>query len=364
MLPVLFALLSAAGAWVAWRRNPLYTTRSSLRTLVYVLLSIAAFGGLIVGAVNLVIHRSPVVAGVTIGAVVIFGTLGLIFVIQSVSTPKDAKLATVLPPSAKVVHVHREKVYKWAKVFAIAVVILGILAIVLPGNGPYVIYALGSIVLLLGAVMLPVGYFNALKFDRSLTILMGDSWVHWQYPAEEWKQWVEVQAARVKATPPKFKIGRDWRKFALPFSIIAVGVLIFSPGSWLAKTLYILFCIGLISGLVAVGAREGKRAPGRVRAALLKASPDAYFGRDGLFCNGVYTTWVGLSVYLTSAWVDQNPPCSLCFRFEKYVPNPYGGSSTMIINQVVPIPAGGENDIGRLQQELTTRCPKARIALC
>lgn len=363
MLPVLFALLSAVGAWMAWRRNPLYTTRSSLRTVVYVLLSIAALGGLIVGAVNLVIHRSPVVAGVTIGVVVIFGTLALIFIIQSVSTPKDAQLATVLPPSAKMVHVHREKVYKWAKVFAVAVVILGILAVVLPGNGPYVIYALGSIVLLLGAVMLPVGYFNALKFDRSLTILMGDSWVHWQYPAEEWKQWVEVQVARVKATPPKFKMTRDWRKFVLPFSIIAGGVFIFAPGSWLAKTFYILFCIGLISGLVAVSARDGKRAPETLRTALLKATPEAYFGRDGLFYNSAYTTWVGLSVYLKSAWVDQNPPRSLCFRFEKYVPNPYGGSSTMTIDQVVPIPVGGESDITRLQHELTTRCPKARIAL-
>jgi hypothetical protein len=169
--------------------------------------------------------------------------------------------------------------------------------------------------------------------------------VHWQYPAEEWNPWVEVQAARVKATPAKFNIKRDWRKFALPFSIIAVGVFIFIPGSWLAKTLYILVCIGLISALVAVGAREGKRAPQKLQAALLKASPEAYFGRDGLFCNGVYTTWVGLSVYLTSASVDQNPPRSLCFHFEKYVPNPYGGSPTMPINQVVPIPTGGESRV-------------------
>jgi hypothetical protein len=61
--------------------------------------------------------------------------------------------------------------------------------------------------------------------------------------------------------------------------------------------------------------------------------------------------------------VDQNPPRSLCFRFEKYIPNPYGGSPTIPINQIVPIPAGGESDIARLQQELTARCPKARIAL-
>jgi hypothetical protein len=86
---------------------------------------------------------------------------------------REAKLATALPPSARLVHVHRQKVYKWAKVFAITVVILGILAIALPGNGPYAIYAVGSIVLLLGLVLLPVGYFNALQFDRSLVHLTG-----------------------------------------------------------------------------------------------------------------------------------------------------------------------------------------------
>jgi hypothetical protein len=82
-----------------------------------------------------------------------------------------------------------------------------------------------------------------------------------------------------------------------------------------------------------------------------------------LYCNGVYTTWVGISVYLKSASVDQNQPRSLFFVFEKYVPNPYGGSTTMPINQVVPIPAGGDADVARLQQELTARCPKVRIAL-
>jgi len=348
---------------MAWRRNPLYSTRSTLRSAVYVLLSVAAIIALIVGAVNLTIHRSPIVAGVTLGAVIVFSSLSFIFIVQSVTTPQQAKLATALPPTAKLIHIHRQKVYKWATVFAITVVILGILAIVLPRNGPYVIYAVGSIVLLLGVILLPVGYFNALGLDRSLTILMCDPWVHWQYPAEEWRQWVEVQAARVKATPSKFNIKRDWRKFVWPFSIIAVGVFIFTPGSWLMKTLYILGCCGLILALVVASAWDGKRSPERLRAALLKATPDAYFGRDGLFCNGVYTTWVGLSVHLTSASVDQNPPRSLCFRFEKYIPNPYEGSQMLPINQSVPIPPGAESDIARLQRELTARCPKAQIVL-
>ena len=84
---------------------------------------------------------------------------------------------------------------------------------------------------------------------------------------------------------------------------------------------------------------------------------------DGLFCFGVYTTWLRVSVYLTSASLDQNPPRRLCFRFEKYVPNPYGPNQILPICPGVLIPLGCESDVAHLHQELTARCPKARIAL-
>ena len=84
---------------------------------------------------------------------------------------------------------------------------------------------------------------------------------------------------------------------------------------------------------------------------------------DGLFCFGVYTTWLRVSVYLTSASLDQNPPRRLCFRFEKYVPNPHGPNQILPICPGVLIPLGCESDVAHLHQELTARCPKARIAL-
>src|ERR1035438_8906843 len=46
MFPVLFALLSAVGAWMAWRRNPLYSKRSTLRSAAFVLLAIGAVTGI------------------------------------------------------------------------------------------------------------------------------------------------------------------------------------------------------------------------------------------------------------------------------------------------------------------------------
>jgi hypothetical protein len=53
----------------------------------------------------------------------------------------------------------------------------------------------------------------------------------------------------------------------------------------------------------------------------------------------------------------------LAFRFEKYVPNPYGGNQVIPILQSVLIRAGAESDLARLQHELALRCPKAQIVL-
>ena len=212
MFQVLFALISAVGAWVAWRRNPLYSTRSSLRSALFVLLAVAAVIGIIVVAVNLTIHRSPTVVFSTMAAVIVFGTLSLIFIIQAVATPQAGKLTTAVPPSAKLVHIHRQEIYPWAKFFACLLVFLGILAIMIPGNAKYAVLAFGGIAVLLAAILLPVMYVTARNFDRSLTALMCNPWVHWQYPPEQWKKWTEVQVERTKAMPPKFILRRDWHE--------------------------------------------------------------------------------------------------------------------------------------------------------
>jgi hypothetical protein len=57
---VIFALLSAVGAWIAWRRNPLYSTRSTLRSASVVLLAIAAVIGVIAAAVNIYVISASI----------------------------------------------------------------------------------------------------------------------------------------------------------------------------------------------------------------------------------------------------------------------------------------------------------------
>lgn len=296
-------------------------------------------------------------------AVIVFDALSLIFIIQAVATPTAARLTVALPPSAKLVHTHRRKVYKLAKFFAILLAVCSILAILIPGDAKYGVLAIGGIALLLAVVLLPVAYVTARNFDRSLTALEINPWVHWQYSPAQWKHWTEVQVERLQATPPTFILKRDWRKLAWPCAIVAAGVFIFAPGSWLFRTLYVLFICGLLFALAEPSTRDFKRAPERLRATCLEAAPEVYFGHDGVFCDGVYTTWLSINVYLTSASIDEREPRSLVFRFDKIVPNPYAGNPIIPIQQSVLLPPDAESDIASLRQELTARCPKARIQL-
>ena len=289
----------------------MYSTTSTLRLVGGVALAVAALVLVLVAAVNFAATRSAPVMLATMLTVVVAGSLAMIFVIQSLSTPKAAKLTTAVPSSATLVHVHRQKVYRWAMFPTILLAVCAVLGLILPGNAKYVVLCFGGIAWLLTLILLPVMYFNARNFDRSLTALECDPWVHWQYALAQWQEWTDIQVGRMKPKPP--------------------GVVLNSPE--------------------------------KIRARLLKAAPEVYFGHDGIFCDGIYSTWLGLSTYLVSASIDARQPRSLLFNFEKVVPNPYTANQVIPIQQSVLIPSGAEADIARLQRELMGRCPKARIAL-
>ena len=270
-----------------------------------------------------------------------------------------------MSPSAKVVHLHRQKVYKGAQVIAILLVICGILAMVIPGKAALIGWVTGSLALLAAVVGLLPLYFKARNLDRALTSVLCNPWVHWQYTPEQWKQWADVQGERTQAKLSKLKL--NWRTLALLLALAAAGIFIFCPGSWQVRTLFVLGVCGGTCGYSVWKTRHDQDASENVRTTYLKAAPEVYLGRDGLFCDGAFTTWLSVSINLTSASIDASPPRSLIFRFEEYVgTNPYGlnfSRGYIPVDRRVLILPGAESDIERLQQELTARCPKARIGL-
>lgn len=363
MLQLAFALLMMFSAWAAWRRNPMYSTRSTLRAAMVMLLAVAGIIALIVAAVKFSMGRSATVMAIVLGATIVFGTLALIFILQAATVPKESKPAS-LPHAVHLVTNNRRKIIKWLKVLGVLVAVFA-LGGLLPGAAGIISLTLGGFTLFLAVILLPVGYVTSRRLDQSLTAVELDPWVHWSYAPDQWQQWCSVQAERLRATPPTFTLQRDWRRFVLPLGLVIGGVAIFAPGSWLFKVSYLVLVCGAILTVAILSGRGGAHTADKLHARLLAAEPDAYFGRDGIFADSVFTPWLNVSIYLVSAAVDKRQPRSLLFSFEKIVPNPYGPTQPISVHQAVLIPgdASHSEDLARLQRELTARCPKAQIAL-
>jgi hypothetical protein len=316
------------------------------------LLAIAGVILLIVATVDLTINRSPVVAGIALSAVIIFGTLALIFIITAVSTPKESKPAA-LPHSVKLVTNNRRKMYVWVKVFAILLGIFALAALV-PGTARIVALTIGGMTLFLAIILLPVLYWTSRTADKSLTETELNPWVHWLYTPDQWTQWSNVQVERLSATPPGFVLQRDWHRFLFPFAIIIGGVAFFCPGGWLfqdplpGRNLHSHSC---------------HRCPGwpRRRVPCRKTPRQADGGksrglvrpRRRLLRRRLHP--MAQRKRLPGLRGHRPAPASLDLRFEKSVPNPYGPTQIVPIHQAVLIPANADGDLAR--------CPKAQIAL-
>jgi hypothetical protein len=361
MYPLAIALLGAAGAWLAWRRNPLYSADSALRLFAVSVLSIAAASLLIIAAVDHTSHRAEPVLFTTILTVVILGTLALLYVAQAASIFEAAQLTSVAPPGAKSVHLHRKKVYHRGKVLVLLLVSCALLAAMSPGAARYVVLACAAMLALIGALLFPAMHANALKFDQSLAALECAPWVHWRYTPEQWQRWSQVLLdrdagnARSAARRPLL-----WLLWIL--GLVAAGLLVYSRGSLAERVDYTLLCAGGILVTILMGSRLQPQVLGRLDESG-DTSPDVFFGPDGLFANGAYMLWLGVGVHLVSASIDAREPKSAEFMFERVVPNPYGPNHVASVRHCMPIPAGCDSDLELLQRELKARCPKARIGL-
>jgi hypothetical protein len=91
---------------------------------------------------------------------------------------------------------------------------------------------------------------------------------------------------------------------------------------------------------------------------LLAAAPEAWFGDEGLFCNGQYMPWILSGRYLLKATSAMDQPPRLMLIFESF-----NGSSSTQITQRIPIPDGHMVDLPMLEQKLNAHCPTASVHL-
>lgn len=359
MYLAIFSLLSVVGAWAAWRSNPLYSRMATLRFIVAIAVGAAVVVGIILAALNLTAKSSPLVSGTALALAVLVGTIFFIWIILWASTPK----APALQPGTTLVRVNREKLIPYVRWFFGSLLVLGLLAVVVPGDWKIAVGVVAGMLGFLGIILLFSGYIAALGFDRSLSSVESDPWVHWTYAPEQWKAWSDTEVARLVATPPQWVWRRDWKRIILPLVLVVGGVYLFDPGSIAWKTGYLCALFVLMAAMIEISNWYAKAAPARLRRLIASAKPEAYFGSGGIYTEGTYTEWLNVSNYLVEATIDEREPRSIDLFFEKAVPGAYTGPIAVHRHVLIPPGAASDNDITRLQGLLSAACPSASVSL-
>jgi hypothetical protein len=362
MFQILFCVVFLFSAWATWRANPMYSARSTIRTLLIMLLVIAAAVLLIIGAVQISMRHSATFTYVTMAIVIIFDVWMMTFVLTVFTTPASARPAA-LPHGTVLVHANRTTALKWTRILGIFIVVLFLIGLVLPEEGQIILFTLAGFTAFISVILMPVLYWTERNTDISQTAVALSPWVHWSYTPAQWATWADVQRDRLGANPPTITLRKTGPKLLLMIAAVAAGVYAFCPGSWLWKTLYIVAITAFLV-LIMVWSAHGERHAGEtLHRKLMHAPPDVYFGSDGLLADGGFTPWLNPSTWLVSAARDDRAPRSLLFHFERQVPNPYGGPDRIEIYHSILLPEHSEADVARLAEELTARCPSATIAL-
>jgi hypothetical protein len=350
---LVFCFLTIAGAFAGWRKSPLYSVKTTLKLGGGFLLIVAVVGGTAYAIVNSSLSRSPVAEVIaSLAAVIVLGSGASILSVRIT----DAHVAA-LPPSARLVSFNRHKVYRWIWRLVVFLLINAAASFVLPSDWKWLPEGLAGFVLLLCGPMLSIGYMMARRNDRGMSAVIANPWAHWQYTPEKWTQWAENQH--------EWEIAQEgpwsWKGVSM-FVLLCVGLFalgaLFSGASLQENEIIVGGLSGLVILLVAVAYWFKRTNFDRRYRGLLAASPETWFGDEGLFCNGAYIPWILSGRYLLKATVATDQPARLMLVFESF-----NGSSSTQITQRIPIPDGHLVDLPTLQQKLNAHCPTASVHL-
>jgi hypothetical protein len=288
MVTTFFTLIYTVGAWSAWRKNPMYSARLTLRLVTVIVLGVAALVAAAVTAVKFTADSPAAVTAAAIGGVCFFGGLAFIWLIIQFSIPAPPPL----PAGTKLVNINRVKLLPWARRLGWATAVIAVLAVAVPGYAKFAVYVVGGMLIVLGIVMLFSAYIVAQHFDRSLTSVESSPWVHWSYTPQEWQAWSDAEVARIEAETPRWQWQRDWMTLTISLLVVSIPFWInFNPADWKWLTALTAVSWLTIVGLVVGVDVYAKTAPYRMRRLLALAAPVTYFGAGGIYSDGVYTEW-------------------------------------------------------------------------
>ena len=349
-LPI-FAILTIIGAWTGWRRSPLYSVKITLQLVGAFLLIAAAVGAALMAILNGPISHSPAALGISLVVAIMALTTGASILIIRITDRHVAQL----PPSVQLVTIHRRKVHRWIWRTVMFLLIDAGIALFPISIWNAVPAALGVIGLILSVPLLSILYMMARRNDRGMSAVIAAPWTHWQYTPAQWESWAKNQLAWERSKEATL----TWRRWLILFLLCAVLFAFgawFSGGSFRENVVIVAGLLAFVMLLITWASWFGRTNLGRRYHRLLAALPEAWFGDEGLFCNGEYSPWILSGKYLLEATAASDPPARLVLIFQSF-----NGSTSVSVAQRIPIPEGRMSDVALLQQKLQARCPKAFI---
>jgi hypothetical protein len=354
----LLPLLIAASSWIVLRKNPAFSARHVLQFFAVLTAMVGAFVLAILATLKYTERLPQAVQLGAIFGVVGMGTVAMITVGIQASLPQAAPL----PAAAKRLNVFQKRTYVWARRLGYVLLAFAVLMLVLRGAPQVVVGTFGGLFGFLGILVVFGLWLTARRTDSWLSAVQAEPWVHWIYTPEQWLKWTEIVVQREASAPNGAR--RD-RKIVVSISVAVLAALLFAVHVPLTTRLTIagILAVTVVAGLGLAG-RDRSKASAVLRRPLTTADLEVYFGEDGLFAFGDFTPWLTVGVYLQSAFLDEREPRSLALRFQKVVSG-YGSTYLVPKNLSLPLPErnGVENDLARLQKELSVRCQKAAITL-
>ena len=353
---LIFAGLTIVGSWVGWRRSPLYSLKTTLKMVAAFVGIVAVVAGAMLAIFSGPLEHSPVAQAVAALVVVMVLTVGASITLIRITDSHVAQL----PPQVRLVTLHRHRIAVWGGRFLVYLLVMTAASLAVPASWLWLPSMLGGFPLLACGPMLAILYMMARRNDRGITSVIANPWAHWEYTPEQWQAWAthEMDWERSKETPMSWKRSLGFVLFCA--ALFGLGAL-FAGDSLEEKLVIVGALTALLAGMMVVALWFQRTNPGRRYRRLLAAPREAYFGDEGLYCNGRYSPWTLSGRYLTEADAvsdPKSPPERLVFVFESF-----NGSSSVKIAWRVPIPMDRRADVAVLHRKLREQCRMAAVRL-
>src|ERR1035441_882005 len=309
----LIAILIIVRAWRGWRRSPLYSVKITLQIVGVFLLIVAVWVAVSLGLFSGPLSHSPVALGILAAVAIVAIATGATAIIIRIT---DRHVAQA-PPSAHLVTIHRGKVQLWFWRTVVYLLINAAAALLLPSSWKLLPLGLGGFVLLMCGPMLMGFHMRARRLDFGMSAVIAAPWAHWQYTPAQWDARAKNQLAweRSKAKP------MTWR--ALLSAVLVCGVIFafgaLFDGAGFRENVVTVAGLSAFVVLILMAANwSGRTNYGRRYRRLLAAPPEAWFGDEGLFCNGEYSPGPLSGAYLLEATAPRDPPARLVLVFQTF----------------------------------------------